>query len=91
MYDTLSIEVGQNDLPPQDVSQPKYFPTSLLNEHCHLLAQNVSSLHDVKICLHSLCYISNESRILIVVHVKPVKIYRYSSKVMILLLMLMCF
>lgn len=55
MYDKLSFVVDQNDLPPQDVSEPKYFldfNSYPLNDECHVLAQNVSSLHDVKIRLH---------------------------------------
>lgn len=79
MYDTLSFKVDQNDLPPQDVSEPKYLLTStpyLLNERCHLLAQNVSSLHDVKICLHSLSYICNKLLFFIYIYIVHVKLIR---------------
>lgn len=63
MYDKLSFVVDQNYLPPQDVSEPKYlldFDSYPLNDEYHVLAQNVYSLHDVKICLHFLSSVCKE-------------------------------
>lgn len=71
MYKKFSFEVDQSDLPPQDVSQPKYFGLHLLPAADSALS-SICSLHDVKVCLHFLSYTCNEI-IFDVVDVKPIR------------------
>lgn len=70
MYDGLSYAVDQNDLPPQDVSEPDDSLTAALSpliKCCCVSDQHVFSLHDVKIYLHFLNYLPSD----IICYVKP--------------------
>jgi len=59
MYDKLSFEVDQNDLPPQDVSETKIL-SDAERMASSVGSKTFSSLHDVKIWLHYFSYICNK-------------------------------